>query len=634
MNREVADTWCQRGILALVLAILVLGPVSGGAVRTAPFLVIQGLTVAVMVLWAARFWLTDRPKLLWPPICWAVLAFTLYAVARYATADIEYVARQELIRVLVYACLFFAILNNLHRQETTQILVFTLLFLAMAISFLAFYQFLTGSEQVWHFVHRDRHRGSGTYVSPNHLGGFLELLLPLGLAYTLVGRLKPVTKVLLGYASLAILAGIAVTVSRGSWISTGLALTLLFGVLLFQRAYRLPALVLLVVLLGAGAWLAPRSFSLMTRWHLLKEEVGDKRAGMRYALWQPAVQIWRDNPWWGAGPAHFDYRFCAYRPADVQLRPDRAHNDYLNMLADWGVVGTALVVSAWVLLGWGAARTWRFVRGNAGELGGKPGSNRFAFVLGASFGLLAILFHSAVDFNMHIPANAIVAVTLMALLSSHLRFATERYWAALGLASKGLATALVLAFAVYLGQQDWRHSRESLWLERASRAPECSPGQAELLAKAFAIEPMDEETAYGLGEASRMQSLEGRGNYGELGTNALSWFQRCLKLNPLDSAGFLRYGMCLDWLDRQNESAPFFSHAEELDPNGYFTVANIGLHYMQSGEYAAARPWFERSLRLKREENPIANSYLDIATERLLEAATNEFSVRPAIPPP
>ena len=55
-------------------------------------------------------------------------------------------------------------------------------------------------------------------------------------------------------------------------------------------------------------------------------------------------------------------------------------------------------------------------------------SNRLAFFLGASAGLLALALHSVVDFNLHIPANAILGVTLLALLSSNLRFATERFW--------------------------------------------------------------------------------------------------------------------------------------------------------------------------------------------------------------
>src|ERR1035437_4068587 len=265
MTREKWDRWCELGILALVLAILVFGPVAIGATRTLPFLVIQGLTVGVMLLWGARFWLSSRPRLLWPPICWAVVAFVVYAIIRYFTADIEYVARQELIRILVYAFLFFAILNNLHRQESTQIISCTLIFLAMAIAGLAVFQFLTRSHWVWGFEVSHEFGASGTYISRNHLGGFLEMLLPLGLAYTLTSRFKALAKVFLGYASLVILAGIAVTVSRGTYVSTTLALALFFGVMLFHRTYRLPALVLLVVMVGAGAYYLPRSFAVQAR---------------------------------------------------------------------------------------------------------------------------------------------------------------------------------------------------------------------------------------------------------------------------------------------------------------------------------------------------------------------------------
>src|SRR5207302_1986403 len=127
--------WCERGILALGLGILIFGPLALGAVPTPAFLIIQWFTLGIMLLWGARLWLNARPQLLWPPICWAVISFTLYAIIRYLTADIEYVARQELIRVLVYAFLFLAILNNLHRQKWIQAISFTLVFLAMAISF-------------------------------------------------------------------------------------------------------------------------------------------------------------------------------------------------------------------------------------------------------------------------------------------------------------------------------------------------------------------------------------------------------------------------------------------------------------------------------------------------------------------
>ncbi len=642
MNREVLDRWCERGILGLVLLILVFGPLALGAVRGLEFAIIEGLTVAVILLWAARFWLAPRPQLLWPPICWAVLAFTAYAVARYLTADIEYVARHELLRVLVYAALFFAILNNLHRQESTQLVSFTLLFLAMGIAAYALYQFLTNSRYVWHFVSPYPHRGSGTYICPNHLGGFLEMLLPLGLAYTLSGRLQPVARILLGYASLVIAAGIVATVSRGSWLATAFALVLFFAAMMLRRNQRLPALLLLAVLVGAGAFYLPRSFHLQKRLHQMVTATGQVNDDLRFALWAPAWRMWRENPWWGVGPAHFDARFRAYRPEEVQLTPDRVHNDYLNTLADWGAVGAALVLSAWVLLAWGIAKTWRFIPISSPDLGGKSGSNKFAFVLGASLGLLALLVHSFVDFNMHIPANAILCVTLMALLSGHLRFATERFWFRAGWWSRALATVALLAGSLYLAGQGWRQGAEFVWLERAARAPAFSAAQVRLLTRAFAVEPMNAQTAFALGEACRHQSQEGGEvyegqpgmDYRKLAEQAMSWFARGMKLNPWDSRSFAGYGWCLDWLDRQAESDPYFAKAEELDPNNYFNLNNIGLHYLQTGDFAAARPWFERSLRLQWQDNPIAQNCLDLANARLLEAATNDLSARLATPRP
>ena len=82
MNRKLAEHWCERGILFLTLAILVFGPLVTGAVRMLEFTIIQTLTVGVLVLWVARVWLDRRLELLWPPICWAVVAFAGYAVAR------------------------------------------------------------------------------------------------------------------------------------------------------------------------------------------------------------------------------------------------------------------------------------------------------------------------------------------------------------------------------------------------------------------------------------------------------------------------------------------------------------------------------------------------------------------------
>src|SRR5437879_4574424 len=101
MRREVLDQWCERGILVLVLVVLVFTPLAfGGRVQPPtgsiadflagdPFIVALYLTIFATALWLGRLWLNPDQRLLWPPVCWAVLGFSIYAIIRYLTADIE-----------------------------------------------------------------------------------------------------------------------------------------------------------------------------------------------------------------------------------------------------------------------------------------------------------------------------------------------------------------------------------------------------------------------------------------------------------------------------------------------------------------------------------------------------------------
>ncbi len=633
MNREAIDRWCERGILGLVLAILIIGPLAFGATRAPAFVTIEGLTIGVLLLWGVRLWANPRPQLLWPPICWAVVAFTIYAIIRYLYSDIEYIARQELVHVIVYALLFMAILNNLHGQEAVQLISVTLVLLGMLISFYALYQFFTDSKLVWNIPNPSYpHRATGTYFCPNHLGGFLELLLPLGLAYTLASRVNPVIKILLGYSSLVMMAGIAVTISRGTWVATAVALLAFFAVLATQRGHRLTALIVLALIVGGGVYFVGKSPLFQAR---IKQISMPKHSELdtRIMLWKSAVGVWGENPWWGVGPGHFDYRFGQYRPVDVQIRPVFAHNDYLNGLTDWGVTGLAIAAAGVGLLVVGVAKTWRFVRGTTNDLGATKNRNKFAFVLGASAGLIAISVHSFVDFNMHIPANVILVVTLMALVSSHLRFATERYWVGIRIGPKVVISLVMIAAVGFVGLQGTRQAKEYAYLRDAAALPPYSPMMIAAFKKAFDAQGTNPDIAATIGDCYRVQSHEGDANYHELGNQALEWYGRSLKLNPWSSNTYLQYGKCLDWLERTGEAQAYFDRAIQLDPNNYYTLDGVGLHYVEIQDFAAARPWFERSLRVEWNNNPIARNYLEIVEKRLLAASTRDLPAPETVSP-
>ncbi len=618
MDRESLDRWCERGILGLVLCIVILGPLAYGAVQTLQFASIQGLVLAIVLLWILRLWINPRPVFFWPPIGWAVLAFVAYAIARYRIAPIEYVARIELTKILTYAFLFLAIINNLSRQESTQIIGLALIGLAAALSMFAVFQFITHYDRVWTMIKPEGYvvRGSGTFINPNHFAGFLEMILPLALAYTLVGRFSHASKVVLGYASLAIIVGIGVTLSRGGWVATALMLAVFSIVLLLQRDFRLRSVLVLGVLLAAGVAFVARAHQSQKRFDQLV--AATTHQDDRFLYWNSAAQIWRENIWLGAGPAHYDYRFRQYRAPALQGAPQYVHNDYLNTLADLGLVGLGLVVIFILLFYAGVFKTWRFVQRSPNDLGTKS-SNKAAFVLGGSLGILALLFHSFVDFNMQIPANAILALTLIALVTNYIRFATQTFWSSLGITRKIFLMPLGLAGLFYLAPQIAQRVREDSLLSQAAVEVDFSEKKLALLKKAFALEPKNFATAYSIGEIFRNQSSAGNGDYKSLAQEAMEWFQRSIDLNPFYPFSYVRYGMCLDWLNKNEEAAKYFEQAARLDPNGYYTVAHQGWHRLQLGDYSGAKKLFERSEILM--PNPIAESYLEIIERKLAEPA-------------
>ncbi|MEO7298269.1 MAG: O-antigen ligase family protein [Verrucomicrobiota bacterium] len=617
MDREKLDRWCERGILALVISILVFAPLAYGAVQTMEFVIVQGATVVIIALWILRIWISPRPVFFWPPICWAVLAFIIYAVIRYRLAPIEYVARIELIKIFTYAFLFLAIVNNLSRQEATQIIGIVLVTVAFALSIFAVYQFITHSPRVWWMFKPPAYvgRGSGTFINPNNFAGFLEMILPLGLVYTLLSRYSHAGKIAFGYASAILMVGVGSTLSRGGWVATAAGLSVFFVVLFCQRDFRIRSLIVLGLILTLGVASIATTHKSQKRFQLLVS--GESKKDDRIIYWNIAQKLWQENIWLGAGPAHYDMRFRQYRPAALQDRPDFAHNDYLNTLADWGLIGLGLILIFLALFYIGVFKTWRYVRRTSNDLERKS-SNKAAFVLGGSLGVLALLVHSFVDFNLHIPANAILALTLIALVTTYLRFATESFWSSIRLPGQVALSLVGLAACFFLVDQGIRQIQEDQFLKAAERE-QTLVRKLQHLQSAFAIEPQNFETAYNIGEILREQSWSGEPDQETLAKEAMTWLQRSMKLNPFYPFSYVRYGMCLDWFTRTAEAEKYFETARSLDPNGYYTTAHLGWHLLQTGDLAGAKKHFERSEELL--PNSIAETYLEIIEQKMSEAA-------------
>jgi O-antigen ligase len=599
-------------IEVLLLGGLALALLLFGAVRATELAWVSAAVLGATGLWLVRLWLNPSHRLLLHPVLLPVVGFVGYAVWRASWAPVQHVAWQEIWVVLIHSLLFVVALHNLHGQDAVQRTCTVLVALGAGLSLYAIGQYLSQSESVLWLMRPAQYfrRGGATFVNPNHLAGLLVLLLPIALAQTFVGRTRGPVRVFHGYAGAMMLGGLAVTMSRGGWLAGGAVVTGFFGwLLLRRRQLRIPALIGLGIALGAAFFFF--KFNSKARQRIDGVQVGGTEdSGDRFPLWRPAYAMWRDHVWTGVGPGHFDIRFSAYREPAIQTHPGYAHNEYLNTLADYGMIGGGLAGLAVLLLGMGVVLSRKYVERGPGDLGDK-GSNRTAFYVGSTLGLGGFGIHCGGEFLLHIPGLAMAAVLMAALLASTVRFATERWWHTPTWWSRLGVSAPILAALVWLGPTMLNGFREGRYLNRAALAAQVGPGLMTDLKAASAIAPGNPRTAYEIGENQRRLSFVGESRWREEAKESIEWLEKAAALNPFDPNVHLSLGLAWYWLGDAAKSAAAFEESYRLGPNLVVVTNHYAWNLLQQGRVREARALFEKSLEWNSWDNWFARRHLD-----------------------
>jgi O-antigen ligase len=129
-----------------------------------------------------------------------------------------------------------------------------------------------------------------------------------------------------------------------------------------------------------------------------------RRVGMLHGTWR----IFLDHPVLGTGLGTLQEIFPRYETVYDGLIVNHTHNDYAEALAETGAAGGICFFAFLVLLFW---NSWK-------NLAGCPDAGDLAYHAGALVGCFGLLVHSFVDFNFHIPSNALVFLLLAALATS------------------------------------------------------------------------------------------------------------------------------------------------------------------------------------------------------------------------
>ena len=121
-------------------------------------------------------------------------------------------------------------------------------------------------------------------------------------------------------------------------------------------------------------------------------------------VWRDTFAMIKANPILGVGLGAYETAFSAYTKSDGSLRVPQAHNDYLQVVADCGIIGGGIAL--WFLVS-------LFRRVASGTRSRDP---LFAgLALGSGAGIFAMLVHSLFDFNLQVPSNALLFLLLSAV---------------------------------------------------------------------------------------------------------------------------------------------------------------------------------------------------------------------------
>jgi len=267
---------------------------------------------------------------------------------------------------------------------------------------------------------------TGTFVNRNHLSGYLEMIVPLALGLA-IARMNLLTfgvkgfreklllwtskgvlgNVLILAAAAVMSLGIVLSNSRSGVVVLGLSVFLFLGfsVSSFSRTgYRQPwvgksvrvtflIVTALAIYVGVGSTI--KRFALDD---LLHED--------RPLYWANTADIVGDFPLFGTGLGTFASAYNAYETrGGPEMQLVHAHNDYLECVAELGIVGAAILIGGILCLAVQAYLVWRKRRNAEAR----------ALALGGIVSLAGIGVHAVTDFNLRIPANAVLFTVVLCL---------------------------------------------------------------------------------------------------------------------------------------------------------------------------------------------------------------------------
>jgi O-antigen ligase len=384
-----------------LFAVFVFSVLAFGAVEIWSTSIVEIAAGVLLFTWAWTAFHKPELKIEWNPLLWPLLALIALGFVQllFHRTVYPYFTRVEILRYCAYAILFFLAAQAFRtREELTQIVWFLLLF-GFAVSLFGIAQHLTSNGKIYWF--RELPLGGdlfGPYVNRNDFAGFVELTAPMGFAMLAFRGVRRELFALAALVTIIPVSALVLSGSRGGIVGFVFEIGVLTLLVRSRRASEGPkmtavgivavAAVALIVWVGAGR--AIRRFE-----NLPSTDITMNR---RLSMTRGAAGIIRNYPLTGSGLGTLVVAYPRYEPVYDGRVVEHVHDDYVELVAEGGLAG-GLCGLAFLILLYREAH-----KGFVSQQG------RFSRALraGAIVAVSGLLLHSFVDFNSHIPANALL----------------------------------------------------------------------------------------------------------------------------------------------------------------------------------------------------------------------------------
>jgi tetratricopeptide (TPR) repeat protein len=351
---------------------------------------------------------------------------------------------------------------------------------------------------------------------------------------------------------------------------------------------------------------------------------------VRVYNWQAALDQAHVNPLFGTGSGtHLIFGRLFRRPA-IQTDPVHAHSDYLEMLAEYGIVGEALaLILLAVHLVHGATGAYQIAVKRLRGSQGPARSDVFALSIGAVCATAALVSHSVVDFNMHIPGNALFYAFVFGILANPgaERNPATPNWISPSTLFRALLPPLgiVTLFVINPLITPELLTEQARVALRDQRFKECIAKARD----AADDDPKNPFPHYYAGEANRVTGLALGSNIAlrkSYFTSAINSFTAGLKVFPLDENMLVRSAQCLDATLQLKAADEAYQKAIRWDPNLGVLYAYYASHLHVLGRSTVEKAYRDTAGRLG-SPNPQTTGMAEVHS--MLELKSDKSSTSP-----